>query len=42
MANNSVSETAFNLGFVSPQALSRFFKLHTDKTPLEYARSKSR
>ena len=42
IANNSVSETAFNLGFASPQALSRFFKQHTDKTPLEYARAKNR
>lgn len=41
MANKSVSEAAFNLGFGSPQALSRFFKLHTDKTPLEYVQSKS-
>lgn len=41
MANHSVSETAFNLGFASPQALSRFFKLHTGKTPLEYMQSKN-
>lgn len=40
MANHSVSETAFNLGFGSPQALSRFFKLHTGKTPLEYSKAK--
>lgn len=41
-SNKSVSETAFNLGFGSPQALSRFFKLHTGKTPLEYFRSKGK
>lgn len=42
MSNNSVGEAAFNLGFGSPQALSRFFKLHTDMTPGEYVKSKNR
>ncbi|MBX2934365.1 MAG: helix-turn-helix domain-containing protein [Ferruginibacter sp.] len=42
IANNSVSETAFNLGFASLQGLSHFFKLHTNKTPVEYVKSKKR
>lgn len=41
-ANKSVSEAAFNLGFGSQQSLSRFFKAHTGKTPLEYIKSKGR
>jgi AraC-like DNA-binding protein len=41
-ANRSVSEAAFNLGFEYSQAFSRFFKLHTGKTPLEYIKSKSK
>jgi AraC-like DNA-binding protein len=40
IANHSVSNTAFNLGFASQQALSRFFKTHTGLTPLEYVKQK--
>lgn len=39
-AGKTVSEIAFNLGFGSSQALNRFFKLHTGKTPLQYISSK--
>lgn len=42
VANKSVSETAYNLGFGTPQSLSRFFKTHTGKTPLEYSNLKSK
>lgn len=41
MANRSIGDTAFNLGFASQQAFRRFFKLQTEQTPLEYINSKS-
>jgi len=41
MANRSVGDTAFNLGFASQQAFSRFFKSQTNQTPLEYIKQKN-
>lgn len=41
MANRSVGDTAFNLGFASQQAFSRFFKSQTNQTPLEYIKKKN-
>ncbi|MBV6403433.1 MAG: AraC family transcriptional regulator [Flavobacteriales bacterium] len=39
IASRSVGDAAFKLGFEYPQAFSRFFKLHTGQTPLEFVKA---